>query len=98
MLLYNILSTGIVLAALHHKCVMDLFHSIPIPVLIGQPNTGKSFVARAVASLLGVHATGRYDQLTMAKMVHVLGESLFYFDDPSEGDIHVLKALITKVG
>ena len=78
---------------------MDIFHAIPVPVLIGQPNTGKSSVARAVASLLGVHSTGRYDQLTMAKMVHVLGEShFFYFDDPSEGDINVLKALITKVG
>jgi hypothetical protein len=87
---------GIVVAALHYQQVKTSFHQVPVPILIGQPNTNKTFLSKVTVALLGLSRDAVFNDLTMAKSVDLLGKSLFFvFNDPSNAD--VLKTLITKV-
>ena len=55
------------------------------------------FVSKIAASLIGVHQTAIYNDLSMAKMTELLAKSPFFvFNDPSNTE--VLKTLVTKVG
>ena len=68
-----------------------------MPVLVGQPNTGKSLLGKIVGSLLGLHKAARYTELSTAFMENALSQSLwFIYDDPD--DMKSAKSLITKVG
>ena len=92
----NLSHLGTVLAALHYADVKQLFHQVPVPVLVGQPNTNKTFISKVTAALLGLTTDALFNDLTMAKSIPLLGKSLFFvFNDPSNAD--VLKTLITKV-
>ena len=76
--------------------MQETFHCSPVPVLVGQPHTGKSFIAKVVGSLLGLKSRAKYDKLSLPKAAGVLEQSLwFYYDDPTDGD--VFKALVTSV-
>ena len=70
---------------------------VPIPVLLGPCNTGKSLVARVAASLMGgLHDTALYRSMTVAKMVELIGATPFFiYNDPEQ--IDVLKKMVTKV-
>ena len=69
---------------------------MPVPVLVGQSNTNKSFTSKVAACLVGLHRNAVYNDLTPAKCVSLLGRSLFFiYNDPK--DSGVLQTLITKV-
>ena len=87
---------GCALSAIHYQHVQRLYTNVPVPVLVGQSNTNKSFVSKVGASLLGLHRNAVYNYLTPAKCVSLLGRSLwFIYNDPKDSE--VLQTLITKV-
>lgn len=74
----------------------ETFHQLPLPVLIGPPNTNKTFLGSVALSLIGLHERGMFNGLTLAKSVDLLGRMPFFvFNDPDSPE--VLKLLITKV-
>ena len=83
--------------ATHYEEVREIYHQVPVPVLLGPCNTGKSLVARVAASLMGgLHETAFYRSMTVALMVELLGVTPFFiYNDPEQ--IDVLKTMITKV-
>ena len=81
--------------ALHHKEVMMMFHQVPVTMLVEQPHTRKTFIAKSAACLLGVHKTSVFTDLSMARGADLLGKSIFFvFNDPDKAD--VLNNMICK--
>ena len=87
--------TGSLVAAVHYNQVQELFTRTPIPVLVGPPNTGKSFIGKVMSSLLGLQKA-KFDKLTKSGAATLLAESLwFYYDDPE--NTKTMKELVTGV-
>ena len=66
------------LTAVHFEEIQRVYTNIGVLVLVGQPNTNKSFLSKVAASLLGVHRTGIYNHHTAANLVQLFGKSLFF--------------------
>ena len=47
----------------HYNQVQELFTRTPIPVLVGPPNTGKSFIGKVMSLLLGLQKA-KFNKLT----------------------------------
>ena len=66
------------LVSQHYQQIKDLYHHIPVPLLLGQPNTGKTLLSKVVAAVLGgLHKRCIYHDLTMAKMAELLSQCMF---------------------
>ena len=83
--------------ATHFRKTKELFHRAPVTLLLGPPNTCKTLLSKVTASLMGgLHRTALYNELIMARMNQLIGESLFFvYNDPDQP--FVLKTMVTKV-
>lgn len=83
--------------AVHYKTLKDIFHQMPMTILMGQPNTCKSLLAKATAALVGgLHRNAVFSDMSQARAGTLLGQGLFFvLNDPDNSE--VLKKLITKV-
>ena len=64
-------------------------------MLVGQPHTRKTFIAKSVACLLGLHKSSIFTDLSMARGAERLGKSIFFVvNDSDKSD--VLNNMICK--
>ena len=92
-----VLFSGVAVMATNYQQVKKVFHQVPVPMLVGQPNTNKTFLSKVCAAMMGgLHRSALYQDLTMARMAELLGKaSFFIYNDPEKAEI--LKTLISKV-
>ncbi len=68
---------GIAVQAIHYLVVSSIFNQVPVVVIIGQPNTGKSLLGKIGAVLVGgVHRVAVYSSQSSSKLEDLLGKSL----------------------
>ena len=64
---------GVTMMIVHNQNIHDILKAVPIPILVGQLNTGKTFLAKVAAAMAGgTHRNGIYHHVTMAKMADLL--------------------------
>ena len=75
----------------------NIHYRIPVPILLGQPNTGKTFLSRIAAAIGGnLQKRALFNQISSARLGQLLGTSmLFFYNDPPKGA--VIDDLITAV-
>ena len=71
--------------AIHYQTMLETFNRMPVTVVVGPSNTGKTLLARVAASLVGVHRTGVYKKISEAKTEEILHYSVFFvLNDPAD--------------
>ena len=87
--------SGAVLISVHYRRILSTYHHVPVTMLVGPPHTNKTLLARVAASLVGLHRSSIFQDLTLARGSELLGKALFFvLNDPDKVD--VLKNIITK--
>ena len=62
---------------------------MPLTILMGQPNTCKTLLAKVAAAIVGgMHRTAIFSELSTAHLNHLLGRSLFFvLNDPGATEV-----------
>ena len=82
----SLLVLGAEVLCLHYELLIQLTNQVPITVVFGDVGQGKSRATRAALSLLGVHQSNYFHELTNSRSLKITSSTTLgvVIDDPSD--------------